>query len=86
MQNPLEENSHLANHQLVQGWQRWLFWLVVVGFGQSLEGNIILKSLWRKFHLDCESLKTFIRLVNIGVGVQLGHVASYSGGGEVYKT
>ena len=44
-----------------------------------------LKFFWRKFHLDCESLKTFIRLVNIGVGVQLGHVASYSGGGKVYK-
>ena len=36
-----DEKCHLANHQLIEGWQRWLLRLVMVSFGQSLEGHIM---------------------------------------------
>merc|ERR1719370_12320 len=52
---------NLAKHKLIQSGQRRLFRLVVVRFRQSL---------------NCESLKTLVRLVDMGVSVQLRHVSS----------
>ena len=70
------QKRYLANHQLVQGWKWGLLWFVVVGVRQSLVGLICTRRTIFPFpfsisYLDGEPLKTFLRLVDIRVRVQL---------------